>query len=114
MPPFVSTGTGPRSVPQDLTPVAPGRAARQSSWVEFDNDGDLDHFASNRSGPNALFRQDAGRFVRVDAEQAGDDARPTVGACWFDYDRDGDLDLFLANQAGATEDRKSTRLNSSH
>ena len=41
--------------------------------------------------------------MRVPAEQAGDDARPSVGACWFDYDRDGDLDLFLANQSGATD-----------
>src|SRR3546814_20126945 len=80
--------SGRRFVRQDLTPVAPGRSARQSSWVDFDNDGDLDLFASNRSGPNALFRQDAGRFVRVDAQQAGDDARPTGGACGFDYERE--------------------------
>jgi len=84
-------------------PLAAGRSARQSSWVDFDNDGDLDLFTANRSGPNALFRQDAGRFVRLDAASAGDDPRPTVGACWFDYDHDGDLDLFLANQAGATD-----------
>ena len=94
---------GRRFVAQDLDPVAPGRSARQSSWVDYDNDGDLDLFTADRAGPNALFRQDAGRFVRVGADRAGDDARPTVGACWFDYDRDGDLDLFLANQAGATD-----------
>lgn len=90
-------------VAQTADPVTAGRSARQSSWVDFDNDGDLDLFAANRSGPNALYRQDAGRFVRVPADQAGDDTRPTVGACWFDYDRDGDLDLFLANQSGATD-----------
>lgn len=94
---------GRRFVAQVLDPVAPGRSARQSSWVDYDNDGDLDLFAADRAGANALFRQDAGHFVRVGAEQAGDDPRPTVGACWFDYDRDGDLDLFLANQAGATD-----------
>lgn len=94
---------GRRFVAQTADPVTAGRSARQSSWVDFDNDGDLDLFAANRSGPNALYRQDAGRFVRVPADQAGDDARPTVGACWFDYDRDGDLDLFLANQSGATD-----------
>lgn len=94
---------GRRFLPRAADPVAAGRSARQSSWVDFDNDGDLDLFAANRSGPNALFRQDGGRFVRVSAEQAGDDPRPTVGACWLDYDRDGDLDLFLANQAGATD-----------
>lgn len=94
---------GRRFVAQAADPVAAGRSARQSSWVDFDNDGDLDLFAANRSGPNALYRQDAGHFVRVPADQAGDDARPTVGACWFDYDRDGDLDLFLSNQSGATD-----------
>lgn len=94
---------GRRFARQDFAPVEPGRSARQSSWVDYDNDGDLDLFTADRAGPNALFRQDAGRFVRVGADQAGDDPRPTVGACWFDYDRDGDLDLFLANQAGATD-----------
>lgn len=95
---------GRRFIPAvDAAPLAAGRSARQSSWVDFDNDGDLDLFAANRNGPNALFRQEAGRFERVDAARAPDDPRPTVGACWFDYDRDGDLDLFLANQAGATD-----------
>src|SRR3546814_10296787 len=81
----------------------PLRSYRPDTRLPYATRVRSDLFASNRSGPNALFRQDAGRFVRVDAEQAGDDARPTVGACWFDYDRDGDLDLFLANQAGATD-----------
>ena len=94
---------GHRFVAVTADPVTAGRSARQSSWVDFDNDGNLDLFAANRSGPNALYRQEAGRFLRVPADQAGDDTRPTVGACWFDYDRDGDLDLFLANQSGATD-----------
>lgn len=80
-----------------------GRSARQSSWVDYDNDGDLDLYAANRNGPNALFRQDAGGFRQVAKDEPVSDTRPTVGACWFDFDRDGDLDLFLANQAGATD-----------
>lgn len=83
--------------------VAPGRSARQSSWVDFDNDGLVDFYATNRSGPNALFRGTDRGFARVDGALAGDDPRPTVGACWLDFDRDGDLDLFLANQAGAND-----------
>jgi acyl-homoserine-lactone acylase len=81
----------------------PGRSARQTNWIDFDNDGDLDVYASNRVGPNALLRNDAGRFTQVFAGAGPSDDRPTVGACWFDMDRDGDLDAYLANQAGAAD-----------
>lgn len=80
-----------------------GRSARQTSWVDYDNDGDLDLYAADRIGPNKLFRNDAGRFTQVLADDGVTDPRPTVGACWFDYDEDGDLDVFLANQSGAAD-----------
>ena len=72
--------------------------SRQSSWVDYDRDGDLDLFSAQRSGRNRLFRNEGGRFTDVGAELGLDDPRRTVGACWFDMDEDGDLDLFLANQ----------------
>ncbi|MEC3909383.1 CRTAC1 family protein [Sphingobium sp. CR2-8] len=91
------------NVAPELGLTIPGRSARQSSWLDYDNDGDLDLYASNRIGPNALFRNDNGKFVQIFAGTSVSDPRPTVGACWFDADRDGDLDLFLANQSGATD-----------
>ena len=91
------------NVAPELGLTIPGRSARQTSWLDYDNDGDLDLYASNRIGPNALFRNDQGKFVQVFTGTSLSDPRPTVGACWFDYDRDGDLDLFLANQSGATD-----------
>jgi hypothetical protein len=91
------------NVAPELGLTIPGRSARQTSWLDYDNDGDLDLYASNRIGPNALYRNDNGKFVQVFAGASVSDTRPTVGACWFDYDRDGDLDLFLANQSGATD-----------
>lgn len=81
----------------------PDRSARQSNWIDYDNDGDVDLYSSDRAGENKLFRNDAGRFTRVFANAGPTDARATVGACWFDADDDGDLDLFLANQAGGTD-----------
>ena len=73
---------------------------RQASFVDYDNDGDLDLFVAFRQRPNHLFRNDGGRFVDVTASSGIGDPRKTVGAVWFDVDQDGDLDLFVANQDG--------------
>jgi len=73
---------------------------RQVSWIDFDNDGDLDLFVAMRDAPNLLFRNDGGHFTNVAKELGLDDPRRTVGAVWFDADEDGDLDLFVANQNG--------------
>jgi hypothetical protein len=81
----------------------PNRISRQANWVDYDNDGQVDLYASNRSGPNQLFRNQGGVFRQVFADGGVTDGRPTVGSCWFDYNRDGKLDLFLANQSGATD-----------
>jgi hypothetical protein len=75
---------------------------RQVSWIDYDNDGDLDLFIAFRDQPNRLFRNDGGRFTDVTRESGIGDTRKTVGAVWFDMDGDGDLDLFVANQNGDT------------
>ena len=75
---------------------------RQVSWIDVDNDGDLDLFVAMRDAPNLLFRNDGSRFTSVGQELGLDDPRRTVGAVWFDADEDGDLDLFVANQNGDT------------
>lgn len=84
----------------DATGVGTTGSFRQVSWVDYDIDGDLDLFIGMRDRPNALFRNDDGRFVDVAAELGIDDSRRTVGAAWFDIDQDGDLDLVVANMDG--------------
>src|SRR5262245_63501098 len=74
--------------------------SRQVSWIDYDNDGDLDLFMAFRDKPNRLFRNDGARFVDVTTESGIGDPRKTVGAAWFDIDQDGDLDVFVANQNG--------------
>lgn len=75
-------------------------AVRQPVWVDVDNDSDLDLFVAFRDKPNALFRNDDGRFTDIAAEAGLADARKSVGAVWFDADADGDLDVYVGNMDG--------------
>jgi hypothetical protein len=75
-------------------------AVRQLAWVDADGDADLDLFVGFRDRPNALFRNERGRFADAAPVMGLADSRRTVGAVWFDYDADGDLDVAVANMDG--------------
>jgi hypothetical protein len=75
-------------------------AVRQLSWIDLDDDGDLDLFVAFRDRPNALYRNEGTRFTDVADSLGLADRRKSVGAVWFDFDQDGDLDLYVANQDG--------------
>jgi len=68
-----------------------------ASFADYDADGDVDLYVTNR-GKNRLYRnQGDGRFEEV-AEQAGvADPLWSLGAAWGDFDRDGWLDLYVCN-----------------
>jgi hypothetical protein len=74
--------------------------ARQISWVDFDNDGDVDLFFGIRDYPNRLFRNEGGTFIDVSESMGITGSRATMGGVWFDFDLDGDLDLYLGNMDG--------------
>jgi hypothetical protein len=70
--------------------------------LDYDNDGDLDIYASNGGGaPNSLFSsqlQETGTLTFVDvAAAAGVEAteQDSSGVCFGDIDNDGDLDLYV-------------------
>ena len=75
-------------------------AVRQFSWIDIDGDNDLDLFVALRDRPNALYRNDSGRFTDAAQTLGLADPRRSVGAIWFDYEEDGDLDVYVANQDG--------------
>jgi hypothetical protein len=75
-------------------------ATRQASWIDFDEDGDLDLFLAMRDRVNLLFEnRGADGFVEVGASLGIADGRRSVGAVWFDVG-DGRLDLLVANMNG--------------
>jgi FG-GAP-like repeat len=64
---------------------------------DFDNDGFLDLFVANPSGPSALFRGDgAGGFAPASVGPLP----AALDAAALDLDRDGDLDLALVTPGG--------------
>jgi hypothetical protein len=83
-----------------------GPASEGRAWVDYDNDGDLDLYASNLfvrpSSPkftNLLYRNDGnGLFKKTTHTGLSRVIERTFGSCWADYDNDGLPDLFLANK----------------
>ncbi len=73
---------------------------RQASWVDYDEDGDLDLFLAMRDRANLLFENGGpDGFHEVGAALGVGDTRRSVGAVWFDVG-DGRLDLLVANMNG--------------
>ncbi|MDG2180539.1 MAG: VCBS repeat-containing protein [Mariniblastus sp.] len=80
------------------------RGSYQSSWVDYDSDGDPDLYVCNDFAPDVFLRNDTtqGSFKPefVDVTQ---DIIPTMdmgfgmGCSWGDFNNDGDLDLYVSN-----------------
>ena len=70
-----------------------------AAWFDYDRDGDLDLYMTNRIGANRLWRNDGGgRFTEVAAAVGvADSSHDGSGVAVADFDNDGDLDLYLAN-----------------
>jgi hypothetical protein len=69
----------------------------QSTFGDYDGDGDQDLYVANDFAPNNLFRNDDGRFVDVTEETGSADIGFGMGAAWGDYDNDGAQDIYVSN-----------------
>jgi PKD repeat protein len=66
-----------------------------SAWIDIDNDGDLDLYATK----NYLFRNiGGGNFERINEFSGISTMQLGNGTSWGDYDNDGDADLFLSGK----------------
>ena len=72
------------------------------SWVDFDNDNDLDLFVANRDGVNNEFyiNRGNGTFRKDSTSIIVKDSANSSSCSWGDYDNDGFQDLFVANVIG--------------
>jgi len=81
-----------------------------SSWVDYDNDGDMDLFTCNLEDGttlrNFIFQNNSttSTVSFTDMSSIGtlvSDTYNTNGSSWGDYDNDGDLDVFVSNKHGS-------------
>lgn len=74
--------------------------SRHATWVDYDQDDDVDLFICNENQTrNELFRNDgSGNFIKI--ASAGDlllEASGSMGASWGDVNNDGWMDVFICN-----------------
>lgn len=88
-----------------------------SSWVDYDNDADLDLYVACGWGPtgstkqkNRLYRNDgAGVFTRITDDPVAADSGWAYGCAFGDYDNDGDQDLVVARWQSESENNTMYR-----
>ncbi|MFK7775401.1 MAG: FG-GAP-like repeat-containing protein [Saprospiraceae bacterium] len=69
-----------------------------SSWVDYDNDGDIDlHMPDNKHLKTDFFYENNGdgTFTSVSPSFVTPNVESTGVVSWIDYDHDGDQDLFM-------------------
>ena len=84
------------AIPGDM--VTDEEISNTATWVDYDNDDDLDLFVTNQPGKNSLYRNNGdGTFSKIINNAIVNDITPARGCGWADYDNDGDIDLAISH-----------------
>ena len=100
---FRNEGNGQFIENEDLVFLKNRSFGASESWIDIDNDSDVDLYIVNRGGTNELYKSlamETGDLFRFQAIEntplTAEGLVFDIGASWADYDNDGDFDMFLA------------------
>lgn len=101
---YHNDGNGKFSLASTSLISADGGNSQSGSWVDFDNDQDLDLFVSNASDQEDFFYENDGdgTFTKNTNSAISTEAGHSMGSVWADFDNDGDLDLYVVHDNGNT------------
>jgi len=82
--------------------AVPATNTQTAVWADINNDGLLDLFVGNETGPSQLFlNKGDGTFADISHSAGIDRTSFAKGVAAADYDHDGYVDFYVSNQAGA-------------
>ena len=80
-----------------ISPVSDIANSNMSSWVDVDNDGDLDLSVVNFQGNDYLYLNSGGMFTNQNTSMQQDTTAFSIPGLWADYNNDLRPDLFVGN-----------------
>jgi hypothetical protein len=103
-------GNGRFTPVEDIGPLRGFKNTFQTTWSDFDGDGDPDAYVVNDFSPNQMILREGDRFVDRTAQTGTADIGFGMGASWGDYDADGRLDLYVSNMYSKAGNRITSQL----